>query len=161
MDPDLAARIADQIQRAQVEAHWLRLEFTESATMSDAKRTTRTLARLRGIGVGLSVDDFGTGYSSLAQLQRLPVDEMKVDRSFVAGMATVQNSESIVRAALELGHSLKLACVAEGVENEQTAKLLTTMACDAIQGYYISPPLGEARLWEWITEWKGIDAKAA
>jgi diguanylate cyclase (GGDEF)-like protein len=161
LDPDLDAHVAELIQRLNAQARWLRLEITESAIMSDPKRVARTLARLRGIGVGLSVDDFGTGYSSLAHLQRLPVDEVKVDRSFVASMISDHNSAAIVRAALDLGRNLRLITVAEGVENQQTADLLMSLGCDSIQGFYVSRPLPEDRVVAWLAEWQGKRPAAA
>ena len=109
--------------------------------MANITRTCDILARVRGLGAGVSIDDFGTGYSSLAYLKRLPVDELKVDRSFVRNLATDAGDMAITRATITLGHDLGLSVVAEGAEDIATLDLLMALGCDQVQGYVHSKPL--------------------
>jgi EAL domain-containing protein (putative c-di-GMP-specific phosphodiesterase class I) len=119
--------------------------------MSDPVRSMDRLKRLHEMGVRIVIDDFGTGYSSLSYLRRLPVDELKIDRSFVAGLVTGQD-DVIVRSTIDLAHNLGLAVVAEGVENAEVQARLLAMGCDAAQGTFISPPgsatVIRAKMWE-------------
>jgi EAL domain-containing protein (putative c-di-GMP-specific phosphodiesterase class I) len=108
------------------------------------------VARLHEMGFRLSIDDFGTGYSSLAQLKRLPVAELKIDKSFVMDMAHDPDDMTIVRSVIDLAHNMGLVVVAEGVETAEVLALLSDMGCDAIQGYYISRPLAADRLESWL-----------
>jgi EAL domain-containing protein (putative c-di-GMP-specific phosphodiesterase class I) len=101
------------------------------------------------MGVAISIDDFGTGYSSLAQLRRLPVRELKIDRSFISQMETVREVEQIVRSTIELGHNLGLRVVAEGVESGDTMDSLRQMGCDLVQGFFVSKPLTAIELERW------------
>jgi EAL domain-containing protein (putative c-di-GMP-specific phosphodiesterase class I) len=110
------------------------------------------LQRLGRLGVGLSIDDFGTGYSSLAYLRRLPLDEIKIDKSFVIGLPANANDAVIVRAVIDLGHNLGMHVVAEGVEDRCICTLLTQLDCDIAQGYYISPPLPAATFTAWLAD---------
>ena len=119
----------------------LRLEITESSLMADPDRVLPVLHALRECGVKLSIDDFGTGYSSLAYLQRLPVDELKIDRSFVSRADTSPEAQALLRTIIELGHSLKMCVTAEGIEREEERLLLRQLGCDMAQGYLISRPL--------------------
>lgn len=114
--------------------------------MSDPLRAMDTLSRLSAMGVRLSIDDFGTGYSSLAYLKRLPVDEIKIDRSFVMDMLTNDDDATIVRSVVDLGHNLNLQVVAEGVEDVDTWNLLRSIGCDVAQGYYLGRPSSSADL---------------
>jgi len=109
------------------------------------------LTRLSALGARISIDDFGTGYSSLAYLKRLPVDELKIDRSFVQHLATDENDTAIVCSTIGLGHSLGLRVVAEGVEDERAWNLLAGMGCDVAQGYYLSRPLPASELDAWLS----------
>ncbi len=126
-EPGLVNEVAGLLQRYGVPAHRLTLEVTEGSVMADPTRAVDLLHQLRGLGVRLSVDDFGTGYSSLSYLQRLPVQEVKIDRSFVTGLDTVTDNVAIVRAIIDLGRHLGLEVVAEGVEDEATWDLLTAL----------------------------------
>jgi diguanylate cyclase (GGDEF)-like protein/PAS domain S-box-containing protein len=135
-----------------VPAALLRLEITEGAIMSEPARAMDVLGRLRQLGVGVSVDDFGTGYSSLAYLKRLPVDELKIDRSFVRNLATDDDDAAIVRSTIGLGHELGLQVIAEGVEDETTWRLLERFGCDLVQGYFIGRPVVAAELDRWLRE---------
>jgi diguanylate cyclase (GGDEF)-like protein len=139
--PDLVARLLDE---HRVPASLLRLEVTESAVMSDAARCMDVLQRLHELGVRLSIDDFGTGYSSMVHLRRLPVDELKIDRSFVLGMTTMAADAVLVRTAIDLGHNLGLTVVAEGVEALEHADALRDLGCDVAQGYHYARPMGVA-----------------
>ena len=147
--PDILARMA---RENGVTPHALEIEITESAIMSDPGRALRVLGRLRAMGVGLSIDDFGTGYSSLSYLSILPVNELKIDRSFVSGMGQNENDLAIVRATIDLAHSLRLRTVAEGVEDEATWNLLAGLGCDTVQGYYVSRPIPAADAVTWVAQ---------
>jgi len=149
-NPELAETVAALLTLHGLPAAALRLEMTESALMSDAPRALEALTRLRDGGVRLSIDDFGTGYSSLAYLKRLPVDELKIDKSFVLGMARDETDAAIVRSTIELGHSLGLRVVAEGVEDAESRDLLVGLGCDAAQGYHLGYPLPAADLGRWL-----------
>lgn len=128
----------------------LTLELTESAVMQDPERALPVLRQLHELGVSLAVDDFGTGYSSLSYLRRLPVDEVKIDKSFVLGMGSDLSDLAVVRAIVDLGHSLSLSVVAEGVEEDAVRHQLAEMDCDVAQGYLFSRPLGERRFEAWL-----------
>jgi diguanylate cyclase (GGDEF)-like protein len=129
----------------------LTLELTESSIMSDTGRTLPVLRRLDEAGVRLSVDDFGTGYSSLAYLQRLPVHELKVDRSFVLDVGSSESDLAIVRSVVNLGHSLGLTVVAEGVETQLVWDHLLDAGCDVVQGYFLSRPVAAAAMRTWLS----------
>jgi diguanylate cyclase (GGDEF)-like protein len=140
-DRDLPAAVIDLLRRHGLDAGALRLEITESTIMADPARALPVLERLSEMGVALSVDDFGTGYSSLAYLKRLPVDELKIDRSFVSNLVTDRNDAVIVRSTIELARALGLQTVAEGVETTKTWSDLNQLGCDFAQGYLLSRPL--------------------
>ncbi|MDA3649799.1 bifunctional diguanylate cyclase/phosphodiesterase [Saccharopolyspora indica] len=143
-------RVAEALLRHDIPPELLTFELTESSVMADPERSLPVLRRLHAMGVVLAVDDFGTGYSSLAYLRRLPVDEVKIDKSFVLGMGTDLGDMAVVRSIVELGHSLSLAVVAEGVEDDAARDLLVQMGCDVAQGYLISRPLSEERFEAWL-----------
>jgi diguanylate cyclase (GGDEF)-like protein len=148
-DADLVHEVSRLLRRHDVPAARLTLEVTEGSVMADPARATALLHQLRDLGVRLSVDDFGTGYSSLSYLKRLPVHEVKIDRSFVTGLATQGDDVAIVRAIVDLGRRLGLDVVAEGVEDQQTWDLLTSMGCDLVQGWHLARamPVGELLPW--------------
>jgi diguanylate cyclase (GGDEF)-like protein len=144
MNTDLPDQVAVALVEAGLPAQKLILEITESSIMGDLDRTVPTLERLSDIGVTLSLDDFGTGYSSLSYLQRLPVRELKIDRSFVVGLAEEtgsSSSEALIKSIISLGSSLGLRIVAEGVETAPVLEQLRRLGCDIIQGYYIGRPV--------------------
>ncbi|WP_156757968.1 putative bifunctional diguanylate cyclase/phosphodiesterase [Actinokineospora pegani] len=149
-DPKFPDRVAEALERHGVPPELLTLELTESGVMADPQRALPVLRRLHTLGVTLAVDDFGTGYSSLAYLRQLPVDEVKIDKSFVLGMGTDLGDLAVVRSIVELGHSLGLTVVAEGVEDDAARDQLSAMGCDVAQGYLISRPLSESRLEAWL-----------
>jgi diguanylate cyclase (GGDEF)-like protein len=150
VDVSFPDQVADLLRSRRVPTDLLTFELTESTVMSDPDRMKPVLHRLHALGVGLAVDDFGTGYSSMSQLRRLPVDEVKIDKEFVLSMGTDLGDLAIVRAIIELGHSLGLRVVAEGVEDELARDLLVGNDCDAIQGYLVSRALDPDRLDAWI-----------
>jgi EAL domain-containing protein (putative c-di-GMP-specific phosphodiesterase class I) len=126
------------------------LEITESSIMTDPARALEILNRLHALGVQLAIDDFGTGYSSMAYLKSLPVQELKVDRSFVQHLRDSQSDAVIVRSTVDLGHNLGLRVVAEGVEDEATLAELASLGCDSVQGYYLAKPMPAAELVAWL-----------
>ncbi len=154
LDPELPPRLADAIARHQLAPDSLVLEITESAIMDDPERALHTLQRLRTMGVRLSIDDFGTGYSSLSYLKSLPVQELKMDRSFVMSMAADEHDAKIVQSTIELAHSLGLSVVAEGVENLATWELLQVLGCDEAQGHLIAKPMPARQFAAWVTAWQ-------
>jgi diguanylate cyclase (GGDEF)-like protein len=150
-DADLVEEVARLLRRHAVPAGRLTLEVTESSVMADPTRAVAVLHRLRDLGVRLSVDDFGTGYSSLSYLKRLPVQEVKIDRSFVTGLREQGEDVGIVRAIVDLGRHLGLEVVAEGVEDADTQTVLSDMGCDLIQGYHLGRPMPVAEFLPWLT----------
>ncbi len=150
IDLDFAGQLHALCRRHGVEPSVLVLEITETQMMADPARTIRILERLASLGIQLSVDDFGTGYSSLSYLQRLPVHEIKVDKSFVLGMTADDANTKIVRSIVDLGHNLGLRVVAEGVEDRITWEALAALGCDIAQGYYLSRPLPGPQLTTWL-----------
>jgi diguanylate cyclase (GGDEF)-like protein/PAS domain S-box-containing protein len=150
LDPELPAAVTRLLAASEAEPHSLTVEITESVLMADPKRAMENLARLRELGLQFSIDDFGTGYSSLAYLQRLAVNEVKIDRSFVMGLPGNDGSRAIVKATVELGHSLGFEVVAEGVENRDAWDMLAALGCDKAQGYFISRPIPAPQAGEWL-----------
>lgn len=140
-DADLVSTVDSALERWEVPATNLELEITESAIIVDPHRAMRPLAELHAMGVRFAIDDFGTGYSSLSYLQRLPIDQIKVDRSFVMDMTTNGDNAVIVRSILDLAHSLGMEVVAEGVETSEVRDTLEGMGCDLIQGYHVCRPV--------------------
>jgi EAL domain-containing protein (putative c-di-GMP-specific phosphodiesterase class I) len=151
-DPEVADTIRQLLLRWGIPPARLVIEITESSLMADAARAMEVLGRLRSMGVGIAIDDFGTGYSSLAYLKRLPVDELKIDKSFVAHMARDDNDAAIVRSTISLAHDLGLSVVAEGIEDEETLNRLTALGCDVGQGYFVSRPQPTAVLAQWFED---------
>jgi diguanylate cyclase (GGDEF)-like protein len=141
LDAQLAIELPRLLERAGVDAHRLELEITESMLMHDPARAKATLEWLSAIGLRLSVDDFGTGYSSLANLKQLPVDVIKIDKSFVIDMPHDASDAAIVRSTIELAHNLGLKVVAEGVESHEAWLRLKDLGCDLAQGFHVSRPL--------------------
>ncbi|MCZ4314350.1 EAL domain-containing protein [Comamonadaceae bacterium G21597-S1] len=153
LDIELPARLDEILQRTGAEASAFCLEITESAIMDDPQRALVTLEKLSQRGFQLSIDDFGTGYSSLAYLKRLPVDELKIDKSFVMNMQEDEDDAKIVRSTIDLAHNLGLSVVAEGVENAVILEHLRALACDEAQGYYVSKPMPAGELAPWCARW--------
>ncbi len=153
LDQDLPNKFGDILARHGVVPASFCLEITESAIMDDPVRAQQTLERLHAMGVDLSIDDFGTGYSSLAYLKRLPVDELKIDKSFVLNMENDIGDTKIVRSTIDLGHNMGLRVVAEGIESEAVWRLLAALGCDEGQGYFMSRPIPGDKLVDWIRSW--------
>jgi EAL domain-containing protein (putative c-di-GMP-specific phosphodiesterase class I) len=150
LDADLVDDIARALRQSGVDPSMLVLEITETNVMSDAEYALRVLNRLSAMGVKLAIDDFGTGYSSLAYLKRLPVEEVKIDKSFVLNMQHDDNDAVIVRSIIDLARNLGLRVVAEGVETTGAWDALRDMGCDIAQGYVISRPLPVDQLNAWL-----------
>ena len=152
VDPTLASRVHAVLLAAGVPPEALVLEITESSVMADEVRSLAVLTELADLGVTLSVDDFGTGYSSLSYLQRLPVQEVKIDRSFVFNVGTDGNDAAIVRSIVELSRTLNLRVVAEGVEDRLAWDRLASLGCDLAQGYFLSRPVPAVMLTDWLCQ---------
>jgi EAL domain-containing protein (putative c-di-GMP-specific phosphodiesterase class I) len=150
MDADLPERTMAMLAVRSLPARCLQLEITEEFLMADRNRARAVLTRLRNSGIQIAVDDFGTGYSSLAYLRDLPVDELKLDRSFIAPMADDVRAAALVASTIALAHSLGLRMVAEGVEDDVTYNELCRLGCDEAQGYFISRPVPAAELTRWL-----------
>lgn len=150
-DPNLDDTLAEQLSAVQADPSMCEFEVTESAVMTEPQRAIEALNRLAETGFRLAIDDFGTGYSSFAYLKKLPVNTLKIDKSFVIGMSHDDNDAAIVRASIELAHSLNLKIVAEGVEDAGTLERLRLLGCDAAQGHYISRPLIGDELLSWLS----------
>ncbi|MDO9420155.1 MAG: EAL domain-containing protein [Herminiimonas sp.] len=153
MDLDFPQRLATIMQSTGVSPSAFCLEITESAIMDDPQRAEATLYKLSEQGFKLSIDDFGTGFSSLAYLKRLPVNELKIDKSFVMAMDKDESDAKIVRSTIDLAHNLGLTVVAEGVENEALLNKLRELNCDEAQGYFIAKPMPFDEFVEWRTRW--------
>ena len=149
LDDAFPAEVVAALDRWGVPAHLLELEITESAIMVDPGRAHRLLTELAAVGVKLTIDDFGTGYSSLAYLKDLPVDQLKIDRSFVLNMQDDQNDAIIVRSVIDLGHNLGLKTVAEGIEDIGTWRQLARLGCDSAQGFFVARPMPADELSSW------------
>ena len=152
IDTHLPAEVSDLLARHDLPASALELEITESTLMVDPERSGTVLDDLRALGVRIAVDDYGTGYSSLAYLQRLPVDELKLDKSFILPMLEDQAGAAIVRTTIDLAHSLGLRLVAEGVETEAHLRELARLGCDLAQGYHICRPVPAQDLTPWLQQ---------
>ncbi len=138
-----------------IEPDRLELEITEGTIMADPKRAAGVLRRLDALGVSLSLDDFGTGYSSLSRLRELPIDEIKIDRSFAARIEADDRDLAIMRSTIELGHNLGCRVVAEGLETAGAMDCVTSLGCDTGQGFHIARPLDAQALTDWLSERSG------
>ncbi len=149
-DKGLPDYIGNLLHTYNVESRWLHLEITESAIMQDPEYALSIMRTLNDMGLQLSIDDFGTGYSSMSYLKRLPVDALKIDKSFVLDLARNREDEIIVRSTIDLAHNLGLKVVAEGVEDQQSLAILQGYCCDLAQGYYFSRPLPIHEFNQWL-----------
>lgn len=150
--PALPQRVSDLLEKWKVHPRYLKLEITESCIMADPPQVMAILSLLQSLGVRLSLDDFGTGYSSLVHLRQLSVDEIKIDKSFILEMTSNQSDAAVVRATIDLAHNLGRQVVAEGVDNEETCRILCELGCDLAQGFYFSRPVPAAELTRWLQE---------
>jgi EAL domain-containing protein (putative c-di-GMP-specific phosphodiesterase class I) len=146
LDTRLPDEVQELLERWGVEADRLELEITENTILTDPVRARAVLARLAELGVRLAIDDFGSGNSSLGYLKRLPVDVLKIDKTFVVNMASDADDAVIVRSTIELGHNLGLEVVAEGVESEDAWRRIADLECDTIQGFFVGEPVPPAQL---------------
>nr|WP_246607932.1 EAL domain-containing protein [Actinoplanes toevensis] len=152
----IADRVEELLHEYGVPADLLQLEITESALMADPHRVLNTITRLDRMGIAISLDDFGTGYSSLQHLRRLPLAEVKIDRSFVLGMSTNRGDAAIVRSVIDLAEAMGLRAVAEGVEDELTWRLLAAAGCHAAQGWFHARPMPPADLAIWLSRYRPV-----
>jgi diguanylate cyclase (GGDEF)-like protein len=153
LDPELPQKFEALLIKQRVPAEAFCLEITESAIMDDPQRALGVLERFAALGFRLSIDDFGTGYSSLAYLKRLPVDELKIDKSFVMSMETDLDDAKIVRSTIDLAHNLGLSVVAEGVETAKAWDMLRELNCDEAQGFHMGKPMPIGEFRRWATSW--------
>jgi diguanylate cyclase (GGDEF)-like protein/PAS domain S-box-containing protein len=156
--PDLIGNVLGAIAAADIDPARLSFEITESVLMEDVDRSIQVLHSLKDIGVGLAIDDFGTGYSSLAYLERLPVDALKIDRSFISRLGTDPADSAIVSAVMALGHALGLAVTAEGVETVEQLRILADLGCDTAQGYLFARPIPPSDLAAFVTGARSVAA---
>jgi EAL domain-containing protein (putative c-di-GMP-specific phosphodiesterase class I) len=157
----IADRVEQLLDEYAVPADLIQLEITESALMADPHRVLNTITRLDRMGVAISLDDFGTGYSSLQHLRRLPLAEVKIDRSFVLGMATDRGDAAIVRSVIGLAEALGLRAVAEGVEDERTWRLLAAAGGHAAQGWFHARPMPPDDLARWLARYRPLRPAAS
>ncbi|HEY5648588.1 MAG TPA: EAL domain-containing protein, partial [Nitrospiria bacterium] len=157
----LANMVGELLENSGLPASLLRLEVTESAIMADPEKGIEVLNQLDRLGVGLSIDDFGTGYSSLTSLKKLPVRELKIDKSFMQNLAEDEENRLIVSSTIKLAHNLGLKVVAEGVEDEATLNRLIELGCDSIQGFHVCKPLAGPDLTDWMEEQSNSDKETA
>ena len=157
MDIELPIRLQAVLNEHKILAKSITVEITESSIMDDPVRAQNTVERIASMGIELSIDDFGTGYSSLAYLKRLPVNELKIDKSFVMNIENDADDIAIVRSTIELGHTMGLKVVAEGIENVRVWNILKDMGCDYGQGYFMCRPIPADELLTWIKKWKTTD----
>jgi len=154
IDQTLPNRLINLLRHHAIGVERLSIEITESSIMDDPVRAEATLAKLSQMGVKIAIDDFGTGYSSLGYLKRLPVQELKIDKSFVLNMEKNESDATIVKSTIDLGHNLKLKVVAEGVENIEAWRLLQQMGCDYGQGYFMGKPMPAEVFPQWLLAWQ-------
>jgi len=151
-DRDLPKQVGQMLEHYGLAPADLTLEITESIIMADPQRAMEVVTELNDMGIALSIDDFGTGYSSLAYLKRLPVREIKVDKSFVLDMVADESDATIVRSTIDLAHNLGLKVVAEGVETAEMWQALAQLECDVAQGYFLARPMPAADLERWLEQ---------
>jgi diguanylate cyclase (GGDEF)-like protein len=159
LDHDLPLKVERLLLAQGLSPDWICMEITESAVMDDPERALTTIHRLRAMGMSLSIDDFGTGYSSLAYLKRLPLHQLKIDKSFVLRMEQDRADEKIVRSVIDLAHHLDLEVVAEGVESEQVWAMLKHWGCDHAQGYFVAKPMPAEDFPDWLARWSAPEVR--
>ncbi|MDP7592465.1 MAG: bifunctional diguanylate cyclase/phosphodiesterase [Litorilituus sp.] len=151
-DPKLVTNIQSLMLKYQIQPKYLELEITENVVMTDISKAMNTIVSLQNMGIKVSIDDFGTGYSSLAYLRKLPIDKIKIDRSFISEVAANDSDMTIVKSMIELSHGLGKRVLAEGVETAEQLTILRNLGCDAVQGYYISKPIAEEDLAKYLVK---------
>jgi EAL domain-containing protein (putative c-di-GMP-specific phosphodiesterase class I)/GGDEF domain-containing protein len=148
-DRELPGLVDQSLRTWAIPAHSVTIEIPESAMIADAERSVAILTRLKAVGLQIAIDDFGSGYTSLSSLKRFPIDTLKIDRPFVAGLLTDPGDRAVVRSAIDLGHHFGLQVAAEGVERKETREALTAAGCDLAQGNGICPPLPDTEFRQW------------
>ena len=156
-DPEFPATVARALEKWGAAPGWLKFELTESTLVEDPARSLEVLTRLRALGVSIFIDDFGTGYSSLSYIATLPIQGLKIDRSFVAGMLGNAPVHSVVEATISLARALQIRVVAEGVESREQAEALARLGCDEIQGYYVGVPMAAGEFERWAAQRSGSE----
>ena len=159
-DIKFADEIMEILSQYEIRTEQLKLEITETALMNEPENVIKALHKLNAKGLRISIDDFGIGYSSLTYLQQLPVNELKIDKSFGLSLSEDTNSAVIVRSTIDLAHKLGLDVVAEGVENQETLELLQKLGCDIVQGHYLGKPMPIQKLLQWVKEHNWESTKA-
>ena len=154
IDSKLVGFVQQMVDEYNVPTGCLMLEVTESAIMSDPENAIAALAKLKKMGIQLSIDDFGTGYSSMEQLKRTPVNELKIDKSFVLELTANNEDVIIVKSITDLAHNLGLSVVAEGVENIESLDMLAEMSVETAQGYYISKAMDADDFFPWLVNYE-------
>ncbi len=149
-ESDFAVRVGNILQKHGVSARAIQLEFTENALLGDNLRVLDQLRAIKRMGVSIAIDDFGTGYSSLSYLQQFPANVLKIDKSFITGLATSEHDQKLVRAVIYMAHDLGYQVVAEGIENREAYDMLAAWKCDEAQGFYVAHPLPPATMREWL-----------
>lgn len=158
---EISGMVKLALERHGIEGSRLTVEFTESALIADPDRTAQTMKALKGLGVTLAMDDFGTGYSSLSHLQMLPIDILKIDRSFVTGMLASRDNVAIVRAVLSLAQALGMQTTAEGIESDELGQTLAALGCTYGQGYFYARPLPKDAAFQLLTAREQLAARSA
>ena len=161
LDLGFPSHMSDLLADFDLDPRLLEVEITENTILTDPKRSHSILSRVTKHGVRIAVDDFGTGYSSLSHLSRLPVDVIKIDKSFVQRMCSDRGDQLIVRSTVDLAHNLGLEAVAEGVETEEQWDRLMQLRCDTAQGFYISRPIPGEQVIEWLTGWRASQSPSS
>jgi diguanylate cyclase (GGDEF)-like protein len=159
LDPHFLPYVESQLQQHDLPPQCIVLEVTESAVMDDPEKAIAILSQFNAMGLDLSIDDFGTGYSSMAQLKRLPVQELKIDKSFVLDVVNNEDDRIIVRSTIELAHNMHLKVVAEGVESLAALQLLQGLNCDSVQGFYLSKPVAAQVFEKWVSSTQYLIAR--
>ena len=154
------SNIKELLNKYQVPAQFICFEVTENALMNEMERCIQTLNSLKQLGSRVSIDDFGTGYSSLSYLSKLPVDNLKIDRSFVTDMIKSPQNQKIVEMTVNLAHTLGLKVVAEGIEDQETMLQLQALGCDVAQGYHIGRPMPEEAFLNWLEKQSGTKVRS-
>ena len=149
-DPELPDTIAGVAAFAAIKPEWIMLEITEGSVMNDPESALEIIERLHDMGYQFSIDDFGTGYSSLAYLKKMPLTELKIDKSFVMDIMNSENDAAIVKATINLAHNLGLQVTAEGIESKEIMARLKDYGCDLAQGYYVNKPLSVTDFNQWM-----------
>jgi EAL domain-containing protein (putative c-di-GMP-specific phosphodiesterase class I) len=149
-ESDFTVRVGNILQRHGVSARAIQLEFTENALLGDNPRVLDQLRALKRMGVSIAIDDFGTGYSSLSYLQQFPANVLKIDKSFITGLANSEHDQKLVRAVIHMAHDLGYRVVAEGIENSAAYDMLAAWKCDEAQGFHVAHPLPPTKMQEWF-----------